>query len=120
MKVQVAVRVFRDGREVCNTRIAAGKAIYEGRKMAMWERQGRRCCLYRHIRSCPGRLEWNEATFDHEVPRGHGGGSRDDRIVLPDGKWQNGAAHWRCNSLKGSRRIGYNEGKYAVSGFIRG
>jgi hypothetical protein len=37
-----------------------------------------------------------------------GGGKRDDRTELPDGKWLNGAAHYECNQWKSSRLIRYN------------
>jgi len=109
----LAVRIYRDGREVCNQLTKEGRDIYEGRKRKAWERQAQMCCLFGHINSCPGKLNWSDTTFDHEVPRGHGGGSQDDRIEVVDKKtgkvlWQNGAAHARCNYLKGSRRIKYN------------
>jgi hypothetical protein len=111
-----AVRVFRGGREVCNFLTKEGHDVYEQRKRAMWERQGRRCCLYGHIPECPGKLNWADTTFDHEVPRGYDGATRDDRIEIrvkkKDGtikvRWQNGAAHLNCNTRKGSRRIDYN------------
>ncbi len=122
----VAVRVFADGKERCNLLTKEGRDTYRNRTRMMWERQSKICCLYGHIKTCPGKLFWQDATFDHETPRGHGGGSRDDRIEVPmiDGKtgkivvdatgqpkmkWQNGAAHNRCNIEKGSRRIHYNE-----------
>lgn len=112
----VAVRVFRDGREACNLLTKEGSDIYRGRTREMWERQDRYCCLHGHCPTCPGKLRWAEATFDHETPRGYDGGTRDDRIEItvewPRGtvrvKWQNGAAHPECNIWKGSRRIDYN------------
>lgn len=104
----VAVRILRSGAEQCNQLTKEGRDEYERRKRIMWERQGRECCLKGHIVSCPGKLNWADVVFAHEIPRGHGGGSHDDRIVI-DGKWRNGAAHARCNSLQGSRRISFNE-----------
>lgn len=98
------VRVTREGRELCNLMTAAGKAEYRRRILAMLQRQGGRCCL------CLKMLKPERATFEHEAGRGMAGGHRDDRIVLPGGVWINGAACWRCNSLKGSRRISYNRG----------
>jgi hypothetical protein len=113
----VALRVYGDGREVCDHRTEEGRAIYKSRTQKALRRQGGICCLKPYIRECPGTLMAWEATLDHEEPRGAGGGNRDDRIevpfTLPDGKVamlrQNGAAHGLCNSLKGSRRIPYND-----------
>lgn len=104
----VVVRVCRGGREVCNQQTRAGSAEYRSRTLAMLERQGGRCCLEMHAPMCPGRLAENHATFDHEAGRGSGGSKRDDRIVLPDGTWQNGACHASCNNWKASRYIPYN------------
>jgi hypothetical protein len=108
-----AIRVKRDGAEVCNLLTKEGRDEYQRRKRVMWERQGRMCCLYGFVEGCPGKLNWAEASFAHEVPRGHGSGSRDDRDEVPDPKTgrmkrQNGVAHWRCNSMQGSRRIAFN------------
>lgn len=108
----VAVRVLRDGKERCNLLTKEGRDEYERRKRLMWERQGRMCCLYGHIASCPRKLNWADASFEHEVPRGHGGSARDDRIeITVKGKllWLNGVSHWNCNGLKGSRRIAFND-----------
>jgi hypothetical protein len=102
-----AIHYSRDGREQCNLRTKEGQDEYERRKRAMWDRQMHICCLYGFIESCPGKLNWADAMFAHEIPRGHGGGSRDDRIEVK-GKLQNGVAHARCNSLQGSRRINFN------------
>lgn len=99
---------YPNGREECDLTSKKGMDAYIARKRTMWERQGKMCCLHGHIEQCPGKLFWQDATFDHEIPRGHGGGARDDRIELPDGRRQNGAAHAYCNRLKGSRRIPYN------------
>ena len=102
-----AVKVYRSGREVCDLSTVAGSREYRNRIRLMLERQHGRCCLGGYIPECPGPLYLDQATFDHETPRGHGGGSRDDRIEI-DGKPVNGAAHYICNGLKGSRRIKYN------------
>jgi len=109
------VIIHRDGREVCDLSTKEGKAIYNGRMFDMSLRQGGICCLHDHIPECPGKMD-DDITFDHEIPRGHDAGSRDDRIEIKvkqqDGtikvKWQNGAAHSLCNMRKGSRRIPYN------------
>ena len=112
------VKVFPDGREVCQTRLdhpegAEGRAEYKRRKEAMWERQKGICCLYGFLPECPGKLEIKLATFEHED--GRGGGKRDDRISLPDGTWINGVSHLMCNSLKGSRHIPFNEARNALA-----
>jgi hypothetical protein len=110
------VRVFGDGREVCITAMTEpmgrrGREEYRSRTVAMWERQQGICCLHGICPNCPGPMRLEDATFDHEKGRGSGGGKRDDRITLSDGRWINGAAHWDCNNWKGSRRINYNAGK---------
>ena len=112
------VKVFLDGREVCETRWdkpggAEGRAEYKRRKKAMWERQKGICCLYGFLPQCPGKLMLKDCTFEHED--GRGGGKRDDRIVLPDGTWINGVSHLLCNSLKGSRHIPFNEARNALA-----
>lgn len=104
-----AVHVYADGREIINRLIAAGRRIWNDRLEEMRLRQGERCCLEGYIPQCPGHLRAQEATWEHETPKGHGGGRRDDRIVLPDGRRINGASHYLCNGLKGSRRIEYND-----------
>jgi hypothetical protein len=101
-------RVMGDGRVVLDTSRSLGRALYRSLLYEMVSRQGWRCCLHGYCPSCPGSLRGYDPTFDHENGRGMGGGKRDDRIVLPNGQWQNGAAHNACNSWKGSRRIEYN------------
>ena len=94
----VAVKTFRDGREVCNMESAEGRREYRQRLVAMCRRQGWNCS------ECGQPMhQGNPPTFDHEAGRGMGGGHRDDRIVR-DGKPYNSAMHWLCNSMKGSRR----------------
>src|SRR5579871_915722 len=97
-----AVKIHRSGREVCNLWCAAGKREYNLRRLEMWIRQGGRCCL------CLQMMAPTEVTFDHERGRGMGGSKREDRTVLPDGSWINGAAHLLCNTQKGSRFVDYN------------
>jgi len=89
-----AVRVYPDGREVCETKIRAGHEEYKRRVKLMWERQGRRCCL------CGKALALLNATFEHQRRRGMGSAWRDDRITK-DGQDYNGAAHWMCNGVRG-------------------
>lgn len=90
-------------REVCNLATTAGMREYRKRTLVMVERQRYLCPI------CALSLSPEEATFDHETPRGHGGGFRDDRIWVPDleeggMKPQNFAVHGLCNVAKGSRR----------------
>ena len=53
-----AVKVMKDGREICDQLTKAGRDEYERRKRLMWERQKRRCCLEGHVEGCPGVLRW--------------------------------------------------------------
>jgi hypothetical protein len=99
------VRVFSDGREICNKLTVTGRREYRWRVEAMRLRQKGRCCLEGYIPECPGALLASEATFEHE--NGRGGGRQDDRIEV-NGRWQNGAAHALCNHIKGSRKWKYN------------
>jgi hypothetical protein len=115
-----AVRVYPDGREVCETRLdhpegADGRAEYKRRKKAMWERQKGICCLYGFLPQCPGKLLLKDCTFEHEDGRGAGGSKRDDRIELPDGTWINGVSHLLCNGAKGSKHIPFNRARNALA-----
>jgi hypothetical protein len=114
----VPVRIYRDNREVCVLTCKAGADEYQRRKRVMWERQNHMCCLHGFISSCPGKLNWADAIFAHEVPRGLGGGSRDDRIDI-GGKRLNGVAHSQCNYIAGSRRIRFNDAYNNQSGDMR-
>ena len=107
-KVKPAVRVMPSGREVCDLKTKAGRDEYNRRIEEMLVRQNGKCCLQisEKCRKKQGSLSKAVATFEHQVPRGHGGGSRDDRI-MKDGKPINGASCFDCNSAIGSRRIGY-------------
>jgi hypothetical protein len=95
---RLAVRVFMDGREVCDVTRRAGYDEYERRKRLMWERQGKKCFL------CGQTLFWKDATFEHQDGRGMGGSKRDDRIEK-DGQPYNGVAHLLCNQTKGSQSL---------------
>jgi hypothetical protein len=88
-----AVRVYPDGREVCQDS-PAGWREYKRRVEAMLLRQEGRCCL------CRRRLALRDATFEHQRRRGIGAAWRDDRIKKDGADW-NGAAHWICNVEKG-------------------
>lgn len=91
-----AVKVFRSGREVCS-KTPEGRAEYLKRLDAMVERQSGVC-------GCGCNQGLYDPTFDHENGRGHGGGKRDDRIILPDGTIQNRALNGVCNVKKASVR----------------
>ncbi len=91
----VAVKVFRDGREVCNLLCKAGSDEYQRRKRVAWEDQKHLCSI------CHKPLAWADSTVDHIKTRGMGGGSRDDRQA------NIAAAHALCNSQRGSRTKGF-------------
>lgn len=105
-KPQEAVKVFRDGREVCRMMTKIGRDEYSNRVRRMWERQGRKCGLIisPQCQARNGRLLIDEAQFDHETPRRMGSGSRDDRIEI-DGKPVSRAVCCWCNCLRGSRPL---------------
>lgn len=88
-----AVRVYPDGREVCQD-TPAGWREYKRRIGVMVERQNYRCCL------CNRRLALGNATFEHQRRRGMHAAFRDDRITKDGQEW-NGAAHWVCNGERG-------------------
>lgn len=106
------VETMLDGREVCDLRTRAGVREYKIRTLLMWHRQDGMCPR------CKRRIAEEDASFDHVVPRGHGGAMRDDRIEIKvpvrwdeEGNvleevtiWQNECLHLWCNILKGSRR----------------
>ena len=97
---QPHVWTYPSGRQVC-PKTTAGRREYHSRIEAMWTRQKRTCCL------CGRALRLSDAVFEHQDGRGHGGGKRDDSIFR-DGKPYNGAACWKCNAEKGSKRAAYN------------
>lgn len=86
-----------NGRQVC-TKTAEGTREYRGRTEQMCERQQGLCSI------CGLPMRQDEATFEHQDGRGHGGGHRDDRIEI-DGQPYNSAAHGLCNVKKGSVRL---------------
>ena len=96
-----AVRIYPDGREVCNTKSPEGLAEYRARIAYMLMRQHGLCCL------CAVPLRYQDAEFEHQDGRGMGGAHRDDRIEV-DGKPYNGAACHACNTAKGSKRVKYH------------
>lgn len=96
--------LYADGHEICRKDTPEGRILYRDRTLKMLSRQGGRCCL------CDHPLRKDDALFEHQLGRGHGGGKRDDRITLPSGKWLNGAVCWQCNAEKASKNIDYNQG----------
>ena len=60
-----------------------------------WERDDHKCGI------CGRYVCILEAVWDHKVPRGMGGATRDDRLENIQ------AAHSSCNGLKGSQRDFY-------------
>lgn len=92
-KKREPVKTMRSGRQVCDLKTSAGKKEYKARLTLAWTKQKGRCAL------CGLPVALEEATNDHRVPRGLGGGSRDDRIENLQ------AAHLICNTQKGSKRI---------------
>lgn len=90
------------GREVCSP-TAAGRKEYKRRTEDLERRQKHRCaiCL----------LVFMRMQLDHQDGRGHGGGHRDDRIVI-NGEWHNAALCDFCNKNKASRRYRWKNGKY--------
>ncbi len=104
-KTKPAVLKFDDGREICNRTTAEGRKLYESNIEKMWHRQDGYCC-FRNYDFCPGELRIEEATFEHENKRTRA--RQDDRIEIEkDGKLVriNGAAHYRCNGIAGSRPL---------------
>lgn len=97
-KRRQAIRVYDDGREVCNLKTVEGKRIYVNRIERMAERQCWLCCI------CGKPMTFGEMTFEHSDLRGMGGARRNDRIWTPNGRPINGAAHGWCNARKGSVR----------------
>ena len=97
-----AVKVYFDDngkvqREVCNVSHPLGRAEYFRRLGEMVARQGYVCVC--------GSSEG--AYFGHEIPRGNGGSTRDDRILHDDGTWRNAALCYSCNSEQGSKRYAW-------------
>jgi 5-methylcytosine-specific restriction endonuclease McrA len=90
-----AVRVMKDGREICDQLTKAGRDEYTRRKRWAWEDQKHICAI------CHKPLTWADTTADHIQPRGMGGGRRDDS------QKNLAAVHWKCNAERGSKTSGY-------------
>ena len=91
------IKIFPDGREVLNTKTAAGRREYSYRTTLMFCRQLGNCAI------CGKWMSGMDATFDHAKGRGAKGAWRDDRIGTED-EPRNAAVHEHCNILKGSRK----------------
>ena len=82
------VKHMPDGREICTP------AEMRRRLGILLHKQGGVCAL------CLRPIEdYREAQVDHIIPRGMGGGRRDDRFSNIQ------AVHGRCNMQKGSHRL---------------
>jgi hypothetical protein len=90
-----AVKVMKDGREICDQLTKAGRDEYERRKRKAWEDQKRICSI------CHLPLRWSDCTADHIKLRKMGGSERDDR------QENIAAAHAVCNCQRGSKRSGF-------------
>ena len=106
-KITPVVWILKDGREICSGS-KDGRAEYKRRRLDMAERQDWFCGL------CGQKMNPEDVTFEHVNSRGIGGSLRDDRIwitktdpVTGEVKMipHNLAAHYACNSKKGSKRI---------------
>jgi hypothetical protein len=109
-KEQPAVKIMRDGREICNQLTKSGRDEYRGRTKTMFNRQGGRCGLQisPQCKERNGRWPFDQIQFGHEVSRG--GGKQDDRIEVLDPKTGKMKQQCRalcpfCNSLQGSRKM---------------
>lgn len=85
-------RTMPDGREICSKTLA-GREEYRRRTVRVWEREKGICGW------CIKPVSKDEATADHIITKGHGGGKHDDREenLRP--------AHWLCNGERGSSPI---------------
>jgi hypothetical protein len=90
------------GRSALKTK--AGRAEYILRTYQMALRQRGLCGTCRKPLG-------EDIVFGHSRTRGMGGGYRDDRLLI-DGKWNNAALHWRCNSLQGSSAYEWRNGLF--------
>jgi hypothetical protein len=101
-----AVKIYKDGREVCNMLTPTGRAEYRRRREEMWHRQGDRCSLQisPQCKAKKGKCAFDLVQFEHSDGRGFNGSHRDDR-TFKDGKNYNSASCPYCNAQKASRRL---------------
>jgi hypothetical protein len=92
-------------REVFNMKTKEGRRMYKDLLYEMEVRQNFKCAICE--RTAGSRME-----FDHQDGRGSGGGNRTDAIIDEKGGWINAALCSNCNTLKGSKRYKWVNGKY--------
>ena len=88
----LAVRITRDGREICQNN-AAGRREYQRRRENRWYIDKGICCL------CGTFVDPRQATTEHPEGRGLGGSHRNDRVS------EIRVAHLAGNLAKGSIRL---------------
>jgi hypothetical protein len=102
-----AVKVMKDGREVCDLLTKQGRDEYVRRVDVMFVRQDKRCGLMisHECMDRSGKWPRNMICFGHPFSRGFSGGKRDDRIEI-DGKPTMARALCPfCNTMQASRPI---------------
>jgi 5-methylcytosine-specific restriction endonuclease McrA len=84
--------ITKDGRTVIDTSSPKGREMRDALVAAAWDRDAGKCGI------CGKYVCLLEATWDHIVPRGMGGSTRNN--VLDNIN----AVHPECNGIKGSQR----------------
>ena len=88
----LAVRITRDGREICQNN-AAGRREYQRRREDRWYIDKGICCL------CGTFVDPHQATTEHPDGRGMAGSKRNDRVSAIR------VAHYRGNMAKGGMSL---------------
>jgi 5-methylcytosine-specific restriction endonuclease McrA len=91
-KKKECYEITRDGRWIIDTSTPKGREMRDTITAAAWSRDNGACGI------CGKYVCLLEAVGDHIVPRGMGGGTRDDRVENIQ------VAHWGCNTVKSSQR----------------
>lgn len=91
-KTKDAVRIYPDGREVCQNN-AAGRREYAKRRLERWRIDKGVCCL------CDQMVWPSACTIEHPNGRGMAGSKRDDRVS------EIRVAHYRGNMAKGGMSL---------------
>ena len=89
---QPGLWIYPDGREVIQN-TTAGRWIREQRYVRAWEESQGFCCL------CSDRVNPYDATLEHFISKGSGGGTHDDR------QKNLGISHRNGNIAKGSMSL---------------